>query len=58
MTATEIQGSYSQIELLGQKRQPHWKRSDRNQHVREIRSYLSEAILGKKLIKRETLKDI
>lgn len=54
----EIQGSYSQIVLLGHKRQCHWKKSCGNQHLRSIGSYLSEAILGESLIKRETMKDI
>lgn len=53
MTDAGIQGSSSQVELLGHKRQWHRKKSYRNQHFRGIGSYLSEAILGEKLMKRK-----
>lgn len=53
MTDVEIQESYSQIELLGHKKQCHCKKSYGNQHLRSIGSYLSEAILGENLIKRK-----
>lgn len=51
LTDVETQGSYSQIELLGHKRQYHWKKSYGNQHLRSIGSYLSEGILGENLIR-------
>ena len=53
MTDAEMQGSYSWVELLGHKKQWHWKKSYRNQHLRKIGSYLSEAVLGEKLMKRK-----
>jgi len=48
----EFRDLIRRVELLGHKRQWHWKKSYRNRCLRGTGSYLSEAILGKKLVKR------